>query len=78
MTATLRAIEPPPQPAGPLMTLKEVAAILGVTEAWVRNHCTRRRPFIKHVKLGRYVRFRRRDVEEFIERCNRIIEEHES
>lgn len=55
-----------------LLTPKEVAEILSVSTAWVLDHSTRRRPHLPSVKLGKAVRFRRTDVEEFIRECARL------
>jgi excisionase family DNA binding protein len=56
-----------------LMTVEDVARLLGVSGAWVRQHSNgMRRPSIPSVKLGKSVRFRREAVLEFIrsmERC---------
>lgn len=49
-----------------LCTPKQVAARLGVSERWVRDHATRRNPRIRAVKLGSRLRFREADVNEFI------------
>jgi excisionase family DNA binding protein len=49
-----------------LFTPKQVAARLGVSERWVRDHATRRNPRIRAVKLGPLLRFRDADVNEFI------------
>ena len=49
-----------------LLTAREVAARLGVSERWVRDHATRRNPRIPAIKLGPLVRFRPPDVDEFI------------
>jgi excisionase family DNA binding protein len=51
-----------------LLNAREVAARLGVSERWVRDHTTRRSPRIQGVKLGTLMRYRRADVEEFMER----------
>jgi excisionase family DNA binding protein len=51
-----------------LLNAREVAVRLGVSERWVRDHTTRRSPRIRGVKLGTLVRYRRADVEEFMER----------
>ncbi len=51
-----------------LLNAREVAARLGVSERWVRDHTTRRSPRICGVKLGTLMRYRRADVEEFMER----------
>lgn len=50
-----------------LLDSKEVAEILGVKVSWVEEQARQRH--IQSVKLGRYRRFRRVDVDEFIERC---------
>jgi hypothetical protein len=52
-----------------LMTLDQVAALLGVSKAWVRDHATRRQPRLSVVRLGgkrAVLRFRPDDVERFI------------
>jgi excisionase family DNA binding protein len=57
---------PPPVPGGPrpgidpLLTADEVAALLQVTKAWVYAETRAKR--IPHVPLGRYVRYRRSAV----------------
>jgi len=53
-----------------LCTPRQVAARLGVSERWVRDHATRRNPHIRAVKLGSRLRFREADVNEFIARHN--------
>ena len=50
-----------------LLNAREVAARLGVSERWVRDHTSRRSPKIRAVKLGTLVRYRRADVETFME-----------
>jgi hypothetical protein len=52
-----------------LLTLDQVAAQLGVSKAWVRDHATRRNPRIPVVRFGdrrAVLRFRPQDVEGFI------------
>jgi excisionase family DNA binding protein len=62
------AFPPPPPPAQErLLNAREVAARLGVSERWVRDHTTRRSPKIRAVKLGTLIRYRRADVETFME-----------
>lgn len=51
-----------------LLNAREVAARLGVSERWVRDHTTRRSPRIRGVKLGTLMRYRCADVEEFMEK----------
>ncbi len=49
-----------------LLIAREVAARLGVSERWLRDHATRRNPRIPAIKLGPLVRFRWADVQEFV------------
>jgi excisionase family DNA binding protein len=51
-----------------LMTPSEVASMLSVSVSWVRDHATRKEPHLAAVKLGKLLRFRRDDVQEFIRR----------
>jgi excisionase family DNA binding protein len=60
------------QPSERLLTPKDVAEILSVSVAWVLDHASRRRPLLPSVKLGKAVRFRREEVEEFIKECARM------
>jgi excisionase family DNA binding protein len=53
----------------PLLTADEVAALLRVTEAWVYAQTRARR--IPHVPLGRYVRYRRSAVLQWISELER-------
>lgn len=55
-----------------LLTPKQVADWLGMSVAWVLDHASRRRPRLTFVKLGKAVRFRQEDVEQFIAECIRI------
>lgn len=52
----------------PLLEPSEVARWLGVSSGWVRDHATRKQPKLKCVKIGKLLRFRPEDVEEFIRR----------
>jgi predicted DNA-binding transcriptional regulator AlpA len=55
--------------AAPLLTLNDVASMLAVSKAWVRDHATRRNPRIPVVRFGgrrAVLRFRREDVTRFI------------
>jgi len=51
-----------------LLSVREVALMLGVSQAWVRDHATRKQPHLKCVKVGKLLRFRPEDVQEFIEK----------
>lgn len=61
-----------PQAPERLLTPKEVADILTVSVTWVLDHSSRRRPHLPAVRLGKLVRYRRTDVEAFIEECGRL------
>ena len=50
----------------------DVAKWLGVSSAWVRDHATRKEPLIKAVKVGKLLRFRPEDVEEFLRESSGI------
>jgi excisionase family DNA binding protein len=49
-----------------LLTPRQVADRLGVSERWVRDHATRRSPRIPVVKLGSLLRFRDTDIDKFL------------
>jgi excisionase family DNA binding protein len=55
-------------PGERLLTPREVAERLGVSQRWVRDHATRRWPRLTAVKLGPLLRFRWADVEDFLAR----------
>lgn len=50
-----------------LLTIGDVAEWLGVSKAWVYDHTTRKKPMLPCVRLGEMTRFRRQDIEEFIQ-----------
>ena len=50
--------------AGRLLTAKEVGELLQVNPSWVLDAA--RRSAIPHIRLGRYVRFRRLDIEAWL------------
>jgi excisionase family DNA binding protein len=54
----------PSRPSDPLLTADEVADLLRVTRGWVYSETRARR--IPHVRLGRYVRYRRSAVEAWV------------
>ena len=56
------AISPSPQ----LLSPREVAKRLRVSERWVRDHATRRSPKLPVVKLGSLLRFQQADVDAFL------------
>jgi Helix-turn-helix domain len=47
----------------------DVAKWLGVSSGWVRDHSTRKEPRLKAVKVGKLLRFRPEDVENFLRNC---------
>lgn len=53
-------------PSERLLSPHEVAAWLGVSAGWVRDHSRRKEPRVKAIKVGKLIRFRREDVEAFI------------
>jgi predicted DNA-binding transcriptional regulator AlpA len=56
-----------------LLTVDEVATMLGMSTAWVRQHSNgMRQPAIPSVKLGKAVRFRRSQIENFIRSMERV------
>lgn len=58
-----------------LLKLREVAEIFQVPLSWIYDRTRRNGPEkIPHVKMGKYLRFRREEVGEFIERHRRSIE----
>jgi excisionase family DNA binding protein len=54
-----------------LLTINEVAEWLGVSKAWLYDHTTRKQPCVPCVRLGEMTRFRRADIEKFIEEHTR-------
>jgi excisionase family DNA binding protein len=52
-----------------LLTAHEVAELLAVPVSWVRE--STRSGAMPHVELGRYRRYRREDVERWLEECSR-------
>jgi len=50
-----------------LLTINDVAEWLGVSKAWVYDHVTRKKPFLPCVRLGEITRFRRTEIETFIQ-----------
>ena len=50
-----------------LLTMREAALLLGVEPQYVMRHATVRQPLIRSIRLGRFRRFRRSDIDAFIE-----------
>ena len=57
----------PERPSERLLTIAEVAVWLGVSKAWVYDHVTRKKPFLPCVRFGEMTRFRRNEIEGFIQ-----------
>jgi hypothetical protein len=51
-----------------LLTVGDVAELLCVSAAWVRDHSTRRNPRLPVIRMGSLLRYRRRDIEQFVDR----------
>ena len=49
-----------------LLTPQEIAALLGVAESTIYQWT--HQEFIPHIKLGRFVRFKQKQVEEWVEK----------
>jgi excisionase family DNA binding protein len=70
MTAAVEGTSPASQQSTEphrLLTINDVAEWLGVSKAWVYDHVTRKRPFLPCVRLGEITRFRRAEIERFIQ-----------
>jgi excisionase family DNA binding protein len=53
----------------PLMTAREVSELLGVATSWVYTEARASR--MPHLRLGRYVRFRRESIEAWAQSLER-------
>jgi len=58
-----------PEPGDSLLTAEEVAALLQVTCSWV--YAETRQSRIPHLRLGRYVRYRRSALDEWMREVER-------
>jgi excisionase family DNA binding protein len=50
-----------------LLTISDVATWLGVSKAWVYDHATRKKPLLPCIRFGELTRFRRSEIELFIQ-----------
>lgn len=50
-----------------LLGPKAVASWLGVSASWVRIHAIYKQPRLKSLRIGKLLRFRPEDIEEFLE-----------
>lgn len=51
-----------------LLTPTQVADLLQVSVAWVREHSTRRHPRLPAVRIGPLLRFHREDIDNWVEK----------
>lgn len=49
-----------------LLTPGEVAKWLGVSSGWVRDHATRKEPRLPNVRLGKLMRFKAEEIDNFL------------
>ena len=55
-----------------LLTVEELASLLKVSKAWIYQHVRRReRDPLPHIKLGKYLRFSRSEVLNYLEKLKR-------
>jgi excisionase family DNA binding protein len=67
-------MSPPTVQPERLLTVDQVAELLAMSTAWVRQHSNgMRRPAIPSLKLGKSVRFRRDRVLEFVRSMEREV-----
>jgi excisionase family DNA binding protein len=59
-----------------LLTIADIAAWLRVSKGWVYDHTTRKQPLLPCIRLGEMTRFRREDIEKFIEEHGRASGSH--
>jgi hypothetical protein len=50
-----------------LLTPEDVAGILHVSPAWVRDHATRKQPRLPSLKVGKLLRFCPEEIEHWIQ-----------
>jgi Helix-turn-helix domain len=67
-----RTTVPENEPVERLLTVEEVAAWLRVEPAWVRAHANgSREPKLPSLKVGAFCRFRRQDIQRFLEELSK-------
>jgi excisionase family DNA binding protein len=56
-----------PSSTSDILTPDDVAAWLRVSVKWLYDHTSRSKPIVPHLKLGGHLRFRRGDVERWLD-----------
>ena len=56
---------------GDLLTVKEVAAMLRVPNSWIYGHTSGEGERIPFLKVGRHLRFRRSEIEQWLQSRSR-------
>ena len=67
------AVTDPHRRSAALFTPDDVASILHVSAAWVRDHATRKHPRLPSVKVGKLLRFRPEEIEDWIQEQSKGI-----
>jgi predicted DNA-binding transcriptional regulator AlpA len=67
------AVTDPHRRSAALFTPDDVARILHVSAAWVRDHATRKQPRLPSVKVGKLLRFRPEEIEDWIQEQSKGI-----
>jgi excisionase family DNA binding protein len=49
-----------------LMTVEELAKVLQVSPAWVRDHATRKQPRLPVIRVGKLLRFHPQEIQKWI------------
>ena len=55
-----------------LLDVQDVALMLNVSPAWVRDHSTRKKPKLPVVRLGSLLRYRRDDILAWIDEMRKL------
>jgi hypothetical protein len=49
-----------------MLTVDDLAGMLQVSPAWVRDHATRKQPRLPVVRVGKLLRFRAHEIDQWI------------
>ena len=69
----LMAQTEPHRRSAALVTPADVARTLHVSAAWVRDHATRKQPRLPSVKVGKLLRFRPEEIEDWIRKQSKGV-----